>query len=307
MARKFYTCIIVPDTSSNLHKLRVPIKALYAAAAVGIISFLILAGLGFNYAHMAIKVADYEKLQAENTELKIETKNLEVSARKLDTNITALEALSTQLTRIVQGDAFARRLASISPAMAVAAARTAGGATTDVTTAELLKDEGLKTDVESMRERTTELEGQLRLLEELATHQDAVIRYTPTIWPIQGRIASSFGRRRDPFTGEPETHLGLDIVALLGTPVKAPADGIVLYSQRRAQYGNLIILDHGNGLTTRHGHLSRFAIKAGQRVSKGQVIGYVGMTGRTTGPHLHYEVRLNDRPVNPRSYLPPRG
>ena len=98
--------------------------------------------------------------------------------------------------------------------------------------------------------------------------------------------------------------MGVDIAALFGTQVRAPADGKIIYAQRKAAYGNLIIVDHGNGLTTRHGHLSRFAVSVGQRVRKNEVIGYVGTSGRSTAPHLHYEVRVNDRAVNPRDYLP---
>jgi murein DD-endopeptidase MepM/ murein hydrolase activator NlpD len=99
-------------------------------------------------------------------------------------------------------------------------------------------------------------------------------------------------------------HLGLDISALYGARVLAPADGFVIYAERKAAYGNLIVVDHGNGLTTRFGHLSRFLVKVGQKVKRNDVIGLVGTTGRTTAPHLHYEVRLNDRAVNPRTYLP---
>ena len=99
-------------------------------------------------------------------------------------------------------------------------------------------------------------------------------------------------------------HLGLDIIGNYGSAVKAPADGEVVYADRKSDYGNLIILDHGNGLTTRYGHLNRFNVHVGQLIKKGEVIASVGMTGRATAPHLHYEVRQYDRPVNPQLYLP---
>jgi murein DD-endopeptidase MepM/ murein hydrolase activator NlpD len=99
-------------------------------------------------------------------------------------------------------------------------------------------------------------------------------------------------------------HLGLDISALYNAQIHSPADGVVLYSERKAAYGNLVIVDHGNGLTTRYGHLSRSLVKPGQQVKRGDVVGLVGTTGRTTAPHLHYEVRQNDRPMNPRKFLP---
>jgi murein DD-endopeptidase MepM/ murein hydrolase activator NlpD len=126
---------------------------------------------------------------------------------------------------------------------------------------------------------------------------------TPNRWPIRGHVGSTFGSRTDPFEGGSEMHYGLDIEAPLGAQVSAPASGVVKVAQRESEYGNLIVIDHGNGLTTRFAHLRGFAIKVGQNVTKGQLIGWVGMTGRTTGPHLHYEVRQDDRPINPRAYL----
>src|SRR5688572_7510360 len=108
MAKKFYTCIIVPDTSAQLHKLRIPVRALHVLAVIGVVSFLVAVALGFNYAHMAFKVSDYNKLQAENSELKIETMNLEVSARKLSSKITALESLSESLTKALESDSMFR-------------------------------------------------------------------------------------------------------------------------------------------------------------------------------------------------------
>jgi murein DD-endopeptidase MepM/ murein hydrolase activator NlpD len=149
------------------------------------------------------------------------------------------------------------------------------------------------------------MESQLTSLQELAQKKASIRRSTPTIWPVKGNVTSQFGSRTDPFNGEStEMHLGLDIAALFGTQVHAPADGRIIFAQRNAAYGNLVIIDHGNGLTTRMGHLSRFNVKVGQAVRKNEVVAYVGTSGRSTAPHLHYEVRLNDRPVNPRNYLP---
>ncbi len=119
----------------------------------------------------------------------------------------------------------------------------------------------------------------------------------PRGYPVMGRITSGFGRRGRGF------HPGIDIAAPVGTPVKATADGIVVFASRKGGYGKLIEIDHGNGYSTRYGHLMGFAVRKGERVKKGQVIGWIGLTGRTTGPHLHYEVRKNNIPVNPRRYL----
>jgi murein DD-endopeptidase MepM/ murein hydrolase activator NlpD len=243
---------------------------------------------------MAFKVADYNILQAENTELKVEKKNLEVSTKKLSSKIESLESLSEKLTTLIENDSFLKRFGN----------NGVGGAKVDYRTDDILTGDSA-TDLEFLKDRANELESRMALLEQMAEKRAETIRSTPTIWPVKGRVASHYGGRLDPFTGYREVHLGLDITGMYGAPVYAPADGLVIFAARKSDYGNLVILDHGNGVTTRFGHLSRIPVKIGTTVNKGQVIGYVGMTGRTTGPHVHYEVRVNDRPQNPRRYLPP--
>ncbi len=125
----------------------------------------------------------------------------------------------------------------------------------------------------------------------------------PNLWPVEGPVTGSFGERIDPFNGEGAFHSGVDIGSSYGQAIVAPADGIVEFADFMGGYGRAIILDHGHGITTRFGHLSNFSIISGQHVHRGDVIGYVGLSGRSTGPHLHYEVRINDTPVNPYKYL----
>ena len=125
----------------------------------------------------------------------------------------------------------------------------------------------------------------------------------PSMWPVEGRVASSFGEREDPINGEGAFHTGVDIDAPYGTPVRAAGDGDVTGAQMGAGYGREITLDHGHDVITLYGHLSAVAVVPGQHVTRGQIIGYVGESGRATGPHLHYEVRLHDVPVNPYKYL----
>ena len=125
----------------------------------------------------------------------------------------------------------------------------------------------------------------------------------PSMWPVEGRVASSFGERQDPINGEGAFHTGVDIDAPYGTPVRAAADGTVTGAQMGAGYGRAVTLDHGHDVMTLYGHLSAVAVVPGQHVTRGQIIGYVGESGRATGPHLHYEVRLHDVPVNPYKYL----
>jgi murein DD-endopeptidase MepM/ murein hydrolase activator NlpD len=130
-----------------------------------------------------------------------------------------------------------------------------------------------------------------------------ILARTPSIWPTTGWVTSNFGYRRSPFTGQRELHKGLDISAPLGTPIYASASGKVVKVERDHGYGKNIMVDHGSGIVTRYAHLNNYAVKKGEQVKRGQLIGYVGNTGRSTGPHLHYEVRLNGVPVNPLRYI----
>ncbi len=130
-----------------------------------------------------------------------------------------------------------------------------------------------------------------------------VLASTPSIWPTKGWVSSDFGYRTSPFTGRREFHKGLDISGAVGTPIYAPADAQVVFCGKDGGYGICVVLNHGHGLKTRYGHLKRYSVDPGQEVERGQLIGYVGNTGRSTGPHLHYEVRNNGVPVNPDRYI----
>lgn len=140
------------------------------------------------------------------------------------------------------------------------------------------------------------------LLRALRENRDALASM-PSIWPVVGFISSSFGGRSSPFGGGGQFHKGLDISNRMGTPVLAPAQGAVILAARDGAYGNSVEINHGGGIVTKYGHMQRWAVQLGQWVKRGEIIGYIGMSGRTTGPHLHYEVRLNGVPVNPMRYI----
>jgi murein DD-endopeptidase MepM/ murein hydrolase activator NlpD len=152
-----------------------------------------------------------------------------------------------------------------------------------------------------------ELEGKMSQLERNMRAYESVLRergYTPSVWPVVGKLESGFGGRRNPFGGSSyEFHSGQDIDASMGDPVVAGATGKVTLVGWQNGYGQLVVIDHGGGLTTRYGHLSHIDVIQGQTVERSQFIGRVGSTGRSTGPHLHYEIRINDEPVNPLQYL----
>ncbi len=154
----------------------------------------------------------------------------------------------------------------------------------------------------------TKLEGLLtevgvQELHTLMEDQSSLLASTPSIWPARGWVTSKFGNRLSPFTGLPSQHHGLDIAARSGTPIKSPADGVVIYASIAGGYGKVVLIDHGYDVTTRYGHLSEFNVAVGQKVRRGDIIGKVGNTGRSTAPHLHYEVRVRSVPVDPLQYI----
>ena len=148
--------------------------------------------------------------------------------------------------------------------------------------------------VQEMETSLTFIEGQL----------EGLITSLPTRWPTKGWVSSGFGRRADPLTGQPEYHTGLDIANHKGTPVHAPGDAIVKYAGYSNANGRSLMLDHGQGITTQYGHLSKILVKRGEQIKKNQQIAKIGSTGRSTNPHLHYEVRVNRIPIDPRKFLP---
>ncbi len=166
------------------------------------------------------------------------------------------------------------------------------------------------TDVGELAEQIHALKGQVdemcqetqQLSAALEPHLQNLAR-TPSVWPTKGFIISSFGARQDPFDGMPEHHEGIDIAAPLGSAVSATAEGVVVFAGYKRGYGNTVEISHGNGMLTRYAHLSKILVKPGQTVKRWQRIGSVGSTGRSTGAHLHYEVRKNDRALNPKRYL----
>lgn len=154
-----------------------------------------------------------------------------------------------------------------------------------------------------LRDALGRLELGLRNVRTDVERREALAAATPSIWPTVGWVTARFGERADPFTGAPGYHQGLDISTDKGRPVLATADGVVESAEWNGNYGNLLVLDHGFGIKTRYGHLSAFVAKAGARVHRGDLVGYVGATGRTTGPHLHYEILANGQLIDPLGLL----
>lgn len=157
--------------------------------------------------------------------------------------------------------------------------------------------------VDSLQDRVLTLQEKIKELTKIQQDKLTYIASTPSVWPVKGWVTSEFGYRRSPFTMASDFHEGIDIAAAWGTPVMAPADGVVTFAGVRGGYGNLVVIDHGFGIVTRFGHTSQLLVKEGDKVTRGTKIALVGTTGHSTGPHLHYEIHSDGVPVDPMKYI----
>jgi murein DD-endopeptidase MepM/ murein hydrolase activator NlpD len=166
-----------------------------------------------------------------------------------------------------------------------------------------LTNENILKKTDDIRQDASKIVNTLKFVESVMEEQKTRLASIPSVWPTKGYLTSAFGDRIHPFTGKESFHNGQDIATQYGNKVIAPANGIVLVAETQDYYGNLLVIDHGFGFTTRYGHLASFNVKEGERVRRFQVIGYVGNTGRSSAPHLHYEVRYLGKPLNPMNYI----
>jgi murein DD-endopeptidase MepM/ murein hydrolase activator NlpD len=272
--------------------------ALMSVAAV--LALPILIGLG---ARWSARV-DIEQLRAANALLEVENGSYRAATGELTTQIQSLEGVINDLgARASIEPAQARAMQKLP---AVIKARAAGGAEPQSSAVSGIVGAALSSPEDTfglLRTLLQGLENRLSYVRRDVERREALAAATPSIWPAHGWLTGTFGGRSDPFTGEPGFHQGLDISLEKGSPVYATADGRVDSAAYTGDYGNLIVLEHEFGLTTRYGHLSAFAVKPGQTVRRGDIIGSIGSTGRATGAHLHYEILANGRLINPLQLL----
>jgi murein DD-endopeptidase MepM/ murein hydrolase activator NlpD len=259
-------------------------KKLVGAVSVALFVFLssfILSSL--HYYQMWKKTAEYDHLKVEVDQLRKENQSFRLATNNLGDQLSGLEMVSKKLS-ILSG----LNLGSIG----------VGGPTSPPGMLNL-SSQDLSRQLKSLKTKSGGLEIEFRRLQEFYTNRSILLAATPGIRPVHGYPSAGFGYRADPFSGDEEFHPGVDISAPTGTNTVSTADGLVIFADRQAGYGKLVVIQHRFGLSSRYGHLQQACVKVGQRVKKGDVIGYVGATGRATGPHLHYEVRLNGQPMNP--------
>jgi murein DD-endopeptidase MepM/ murein hydrolase activator NlpD len=298
-ARRRYTVLIADRSTGVMRRATISVWPFLAGVTV-VLALPVLIGLGARWSALS----EIEGLRSANAMLEIENSSYRAATGELTTQIQSLEGLVDDLGARAKLDPAELRAMQKLPA--VVKARAAGGTQTNNAAVSSFVGTSLSSPEDTfgvLRDLLQGLESRLRFVRRDVEHREALAASTPSIWPTQGWLTGTFGGRSDPFTGEPGFHQGLDISTDKGQPVHATADGTVESAAYSGDYGNLIILKHGFGLTTRYGHLSGFAVKPGQPVKRGDVIGYVGATGRATGSHLHYEILVNGRLINPLQLL----
>ncbi len=290
MRRKFYTIFILPHAHSRFRKIH--FSKNFLISLLGILALVLLAGIAAP--HLLFKTQaqaeSLSRLADENRRLREEKRHFEASLTEMGNLVAMVEDRAKRIATAVG----MKRTPAGEPSGGLDARRRSTG--------DSLQDM-LNEEMEALRLRSQRLDASFDEMDEILRARERVLASTPSGFPVAGFCSEGYGWRDDPITGQREFHRGMDIVASLGTLVVAPADGVIASAGRQAGYGKMVQISHGYGYATRYGHLSEILVRAGQRVRRGDILGRVGSTGRSTGPHLHYEVFKAGRAVNPSRYL----
>jgi murein DD-endopeptidase MepM/ murein hydrolase activator NlpD len=326
LKKRHYIMFVSRDEDGNLNKVPVPLHYAYLFVAAAVIGMFTITGLAGSYSRMLIKTARFNQLRQDHNSLQKDYAHLENAAHEKDIEAASLGSLATEVSALY--GLTASKLAAPMGRLTDKHHAKSAGVAESIATAPLADDgsdhsnDAYYKSIDAFYSlRNSALSGSTaRALSNIGTSrygstdllggglgigdQDAA-SYIPSLWPIMGPITSGFGQREDPIlgNGEGEFHTGIDIGAPNGLPIRATGDGIVKTAEMASGYGREVVIDHGHGVETVYGHMSGFAVTEGQTVVRGEVIGYVGHSGRTTGSHLHYEVRIHSTPVNPHKYL----
>ncbi len=287
MANEFYTLIVVPHAKARFRRFQVPVRLAKWVFGVSTAVALVVCGVLVHYTRIAAEVAELRHLREENRALLTKTHEYEKNAGNLQAKVQQLQNTVTKLGVMAGLEHSLPEPAGV------------GG----VAGIESLPPRIDPMALSLMERDVTRLTDRSAKLEEFYRDQTVLLASTPSVWPVRGYLSAGFGNRIDPFTAQKDFHPGIDISTPVGTKVQAPADGVVISTGVQGGYGNAVVIDHGFGIVTRYGHLDSFNVKPGQRVKRGDVIAFVGSTGRSTGPHLHYEVWVRDQAQNPIHFI----
>ena len=280
MRKNHFIVVVAHSVHGRIRRVHIPRYAIHIGLAAVLLATIATIGLVSSYTRMAVKAFEFNELRTEKEALQRKYDALAQRSGERDVQLESLGNLATE----------------VSMAFGIKRQTNEAG------------DVGLGLSSDQSYSRSRSQYDFLQQVQVSTGGSGSVWEWlentTPSIWPVQGRLSSSFGKRNDPFAGTGSFHAGVDLTARYGTPIVAAADGVVTQSGWFAKYGKRVVLAHGgNGLSTGYAHMSEFFVRPGQVVRRGEVVGRVGRTGKTTSPHLHYEVRYLGTPVNPYKYL----
>jgi len=287
--KEYFTFMFLPGPNARVRTLSIS-KSVIKSAFLSVAAVLILSlYLVYEYNDVKDKVWELQSMREELMQQKAQVQNFALNMLDYKRQMFLLRDLDTKL----------RRAVSLGPRDKAQQVLGIGGP--DELGLQNLTTMGEKKQEEALKEMHQELSQ----LKGAASRQETSLQYasTPSVWPVRGWVTSPFGNRNSPFSGILKFHEGMDIAAQTGTPIVSPADGVIIKAGFGTGYGHMVEISHGYGIRTLFAHNSRLNVKAGQRIKRGDVIAYVGDSGSSTGPHLHYEVRVNGLPVNPVRYL----
>lgn len=331
MSKERLTILVTSNSKLDTRSVTVSKSWVILGVALGGIGFALFSFVVFDYSQLLIKEARNKFLYIQNQELKAQVKAFSEKMEAVEVDLEKINRFSRKLKAITsnenENEEQQLELSLGKPLIeerTPAALQDPGGKAARSLTKPKRKGSWFpvfktakkeysylnpldKADLTLTFEKTSsqakKVERDLTLLFERMSSQRDLLSATPSIRPTGGWVSSGFGYRRDPFTGRARLHKGMDFGANRGTPVFAPADGVISFAGREGGYGKIVSIDHGYGIVTRYAHNSRLLVKTGQRIKRWDKIAEVGSTGRSSGPHLHYEVRLNGVPVDPEKYI----
>lgn len=307
MSNRFYTVMVVSENASKAKQWTIPAWTVKAFVVAVPIFVLIAVTLFLDYRYVVNQVFENRELQTENRRLRQNVQLYKNRMESLESSLDRIENFSARLkmiTNLVDRDQVSQQLDLPLPN---ASTNISLFAETDPKTADpklIAERQNLDKQYEKISIESLTLEQNLHDLYELLSDQKSFLKALPTKRPADGYFTSGFGIRVSPFGEGERMHEGLDIANVVGTPIKSPAQGTVLFAGRKSGYGNIVIIDHGYGLETWYGHTSKILVKQGQLVKRGQTMALLGNSGeRSTGAHVHYEVRVHGIPVDPLNYI----
>ncbi len=302
MRKRHYIIFVARQHDGELRKIPIPLHYAYVFVGAAVIGLFTVTGMAGSYSRMLLKTAKFNQIRTERETIRHDYLQMERVAHEKDVQAASLGSLASEVTAL-----YGLRQGRVSkPAEQKLTATVNSAATDGISDQQYTQslDQLLSLRSSAMSgEVTYGLDFSSRFPLNLSFASLTNLEDAPSLWPVQGAVTSSFGARLDPFNGEGAFHTGIDIAAFQGDAIRAPADGVVLKAGMGTGYGREVVIDHGHGIHTLYAHLSGFAVTTGQEIRRGEILGYVGSSGHSTGPHLHYEVRIHDTPVNPYKYL----